>query len=157
MYAAIATSPTATTVTLRTWTNTRSYSAPSPAAASSANRFSFGPKNMPPRAPRAIAITNGTVTHASDHVPHRPAHLAHRAAVAQRVMDERQQVVFFPGRVAQPGQPPLDQLVVAVGLEGLEPFDLIALGLRIDAQRLGHLDVVGDVLVDADHDVLADP
>jgi hypothetical protein len=44
-------------------------------------------------------------------------------------------------------------LLVAVGLEGSQAGDLFALGLGIDAQQVGDLDVVLLVLVDADDDV----
>src|SRR5213595_1197136 len=87
------------------------------------------------RMPSAVLITRLVLP---EHVAHRPADLAHRSPVVQRVVDERQEVVLALGRVAQLLQPPLDQLGVAVGLERLQPLDLVALGLRIHAQRLGH-------------------
>ena len=50
----------------------------------------------------------------------------------------------------------LDERLVAVGLERRQPLDLLALGLGVDAQQVGDLELVLDVLVDAHDDVLAD-
>ena len=58
--------------------------------------------------------------------------------------------------VAQLLEAPLDELLVAVGLERRQALDLLALGLRVDAQQVGDLELVLDVLVDADDDVLLD-
>ena len=43
-----------------------------------------------------------------------------------------------------------------LGLERLQALDLLALGLGVDAQQVRHLELLLDVLVDADDDVLAD-
>ena len=55
---------------------------------------------------------------------------------------------------AQLLEPLVHALLVAVGLELLQPLDLLALGLRVDAQDLDVVELVGDELVHADDDVL---
>src|SRR3954454_17760753 len=92
----------------------------------------------------------------AEDVLHRAADLAHRGAVAQGVLDEGQEVLGALGRVAQLFQASLDLLLVAVGLEPLEPLDLLVFGLGVDAQDVLDDEVLLDELVDADHDVLLD-
>jgi len=59
--------------------------------------------------------------------------------------------------VAHLGEPLGDERLVAVGLERRQTFDLLTLGLGIDAQQIGDLERLLDELVDADDDVLLDP
>ena len=77
----------------------------------------------------------------AEHVAHRAANLAHRAAFLQRLAQDGQQVVGPAGALADLLQPALDQLLVAVGLERVQPLDLLALGLRVDAEDVGHLGI----------------
>src|ERR1700722_16926354 len=93
----------------------------------------------------------------AEHVLHRRAHLADRAAVLQRLADRRQQVLRAASRLAQLLKATLDEREVALGLEPREPIELFALGLRVDAEQIGHLDALFLVLVHADNDVLTDP
>src|SRR5215212_2127296 len=90
----------------------------------------------------------------AEHVAHRAADLAHRGAVLQRLADRRQQVAVAACRLSQLLEPGVDELLVAVRLERLQPLDLLALGLGVDAQQVRHLERLVDVLVDADDDVL---
>src|SRR5512132_1555864 len=102
-----------------------------------------------------IASSDRRLIGAED-VLHGAAHLAHRAAIAQGGLDRRQQAAGAARDLAQLLQPALDEIVVAVGLERLQARHLLALGLGVDAQQVGHLDVLFvDVAVDAHHDVLA--
>src|ERR1700712_2974185 len=89
-------------------------------------------------------------------VLHRAADLAERRAVAQRLLDGRQDVVGAAGRGAQLLEALLDERLVAVLLERLEARDLRVLALGVDAQEVRDLDLVLFVLVDADDDVLAE-
>src|SRR4051794_12844600 len=118
--------------TLRTWAKIRSYSA---------GRT---------RSPASVA---GLVL--AEDVAHRAAGLAERGPVAQGVVQDGQQVVAPLRRVADLLQTLVDELLVALGLERLQALDLRVLGGRVDAQGLGDLRVLLDVVVDADHDVLA--
>src|SRR3954452_22530679 len=76
----------------------------------------------------------------AEDVLHRAADLAHGGAIAQRVLDEGQEVVLALGRVAEGLEALVDLLGVAVGLELRQPVDLGLLGLGVDAQELLDLD-----------------
>src|SRR5271166_1036630 len=91
-----------------------------------------------------------------EHVLHRAADLAQRAAVLERRADRRQQVLAAASALAQLLQALLDDDLVALGLERRQALQLQALGLGIDPQQVGHLDVVLLIGVHADDDVLAD-
>src|SRR3954454_378228 len=91
----------------------------------------------------------------AEDVAHRPTDLAHRARVLQRLADAGHEVVGAAGDLAQLLQAPVGQRLVAIGLERLQPLDLGAFGLGIDTEDVLDFDVLFDVLVDADHDVLA--
>ena len=61
------------------------------------------------------------------------------------------------GGLAQLLEPLVHGVLVAVGLERLQPLDLLALGLGVHAQDLDVVHLVGHVLVHAHHDVLLLP
>src|SRR4051795_6680466 len=85
----------------------------------------------------------------AEDVAHRPTDLAHRARVLQRLADVGHEVVGAAGDLAQLLQAPVGQRLVAIGLERLQPLDLGALGLGIDAEDVLDFDVLFGVLVDA--------
>src|SRR5215204_3225783 len=91
----------------------------------------------------------------AEDVSHCVADLADRAADAERLLDWRQQVGVAAGDVAQLLQPLVDLALIAVLLPLREARELALLGLRIDLEDVDVVDLVGDVLVDADDDVLA--
>src|SRR5205823_1157455 len=84
------------------------------------------------------------------------ADLADRAALGERRAHRHQQVALPAGHLTELVEPLGHCVVVAVLLERLQPLNLLALRLRIHAQRLDRLNVLGHVLVHADHDVLLD-
>src|ERR1700722_350411 len=63
----------------------------------------------------------------AEYVLHRAAHLAKRGTVLQRLADGGQQVIGAPCSLAQLIQALVHELLVAVGLERLQPSDLFAL------------------------------
>src|SRR4051795_9959008 len=89
-------------------------------------------------------------------VLHRAAHLAERAAVLEGLADRREQVPASARGLAQLLQALRDELLVAAGLESRQTLELLALGLRVDAQQVRHLHVVLLERVHADDDVLSD-
>src|SRR5829696_5592488 len=93
----------------------------------------------------------------AEHLAHDAADLADRGLLGQGVADRVEQVPVGLGGLAELAELGLQLLVVAVRLELLQPVDLLLLRLRVDAQDLDVVDLVGDVLVDADDDVLLDP
>src|SRR5437763_563004 len=80
---------------------------------------------------------------------------AARAAVPQPLAQRRQQSPAPAGALDDLLEPPLHQRLVAVGIECLQPLELGAFGLGIDAQDVLHLDRLLDELIYAHHDVLA--
>src|SRR5205823_8774116 len=93
---------------------------------------------------------------APEHVLHRATHLSQGAAVLERLADGGEQVLAASRYGAQLLEASLDELVVTRRLELPQALDLLALGVGIDAEQVGHLDVVLLIGVDADHDVLSD-
>src|ERR1700722_14504714 len=92
-----------------------------------------------------------------EHVAHRAARLTHRAAILERLPQDRQQVVAPPRALADLLEAPLHEWEVAIGLESLQAVHLMTLGGGIDTQGVGHLRGVLDELVDPHDDVLLDP
>src|SRR3954447_1885759 len=85
---------------------------------------------------------------------HDAAHLADRGVRLQGRADRLEQVAAAVGDRAQLFEPGLQLVVVAVLLEGRQPLDLLGLGFRVDAKDVDVVVRLGDVLVDADDDVL---
>src|SRR5687768_7960040 len=69
-------------------------------------------------------------------VAHDAADLADRRALLERGADRFEQVARALRDLSQLLEPRRDLLLVAIGLELLQPVDLLALGLRVDAQDL---------------------
>src|SRR5581483_9004794 len=88
---------------------------------------------------------------------HDAAYLPDRRAVLQGRADRVEEVAVAAGHLAELLEPRLHRVGVAIGLELLQPLDLLPLGLGVDLQDLDVVDLVGDVLVHADDDVLLDP
>ena len=63
----------------------------------------------------------------AEHVAHRAADLAERAAVLERASQDREHVVGSAGAIANLVQAPRHQLGVAIGLERRQPCDLLML------------------------------
>src|SRR5205807_269797 len=86
----------------------------------------------------------------------RAAHLAQRGAGLQSLPQHRQQVAGPRSRLADLFEAAVDERLITVRLERLQPLDLLALRLGIDAQDVGNLDLaVLDELVHPDDDVLS--
>src|SRR5215212_6456221 len=132
------------------WSGCAASSPPGRRARTSPRPRGRGPSPSRPAAPRALRL--GLVL--AEDVPHRAADLPDRARVLERLADRRQEVLVTAGGAAQLLQPLVGELLVAALLERLQPLDLLALGLRVDAQDVLDLGVVLLVLVDADDDVL---
>src|SRR6185312_4502357 len=116
-----------------------------------AARRARGRENRPRRrAARALDVR----LISAEHVAHRAADLAHRRAVLERLADRRQQVLAAARGGAQLLEAAVHEHLIAVRLERLQAVDLLALGLRVDAQQVGHLERFVDEAVDADDDVL---
>ena len=79
------------------------------------------------------------------------------ARVLERGADRLQQVAVALRRSGAAPRAGVHGVLVAVGLERLQALHLLALGLGVHAQDLDLVDLVGHVLVHADHDVLLDP
>src|SRR5438445_1996284 len=88
---------------------------------------------IPARWPRTSPSERRRVL--AEHVAHRPAHLAERAAVLQCRADRQEEVARTARHLAQLLQVLLDERLVAVGLEGAQAFHLQPLGLGVDAQE----------------------
>src|SRR5260370_1100039 len=84
--------------------------------------------------PRLGELENRLVT--PEHVAHRAADLAERAAVAERVVDPGQQVLGAARGRAELFEAAPDELLVAIGLERRQSLHLLALGFGIDAQEV---------------------
>ena len=78
-------------------------------------------------------------------------------AVLQGLADHGHEVLGAARGGAELLQALLDQRAVARGLEGGQALELLALGLGVDAQQVRHLELVLDVLVDADDPAFTDP
>src|SRR5258708_36789725 len=92
----------------------------------------------------------------AEDVLHGPAHLSERCGVLRRLADRGQQVLAAAGRLPQLLETSRHESLVAVGLELLQATNLLALGLRVDAEQIRNLDVLLLEGVDADDDVLLD-
>src|SRR5204863_8741088 len=90
----------------------------------------------------------------AEHVAHRPARLADRGPVAERVPDRVEQVAVAAGDLAKLVEASVHGHLVAGLLESLQALDLAALRLGIDLQDLDVVDLLGHVLVHPNDDVL---
>src|SRR4051794_9680870 len=104
---------------------------------------------------RTVSLDLGLVL--AEDLAQRAADLAHRRPVLEGLADRGQEVVTSLGRLLELAQARAEELWIAVGLEGLQALELVALGRGIDAQDLLDVDRVLDELVDADDDVLLGP
>src|SRR3954449_11320340 len=91
----------------------------------------------------------------AEDLAHRAADLADRGFGGEGGADRVEQVAVAAGYVAQGLELGLDGRLVAGLLEGLEPGQLALLCLGVDAEDVDVVDLVGDVLVDADDGVLS--
>src|SRR3954447_21433720 len=91
----------------------------------------------------------------AEDVAHRVADLADRAAGAQRFLDRGQQIAVAARHVTEGLQALIELALVAPLLPLLQPRELALLRFRVDLEGVDVVDLVADVLVDADDDVLA--
>src|SRR5215216_3102120 len=90
----------------------------------------------------------------AEHLPHRPADLADRRPLPQRVLDRVEQIALAPCDLLELAEPRLDRRAVTSLLEARKPLQLAALRFRVHPEDLDVVDLVGHELVDADDDVL---
>src|SRR4029453_13354971 len=108
-------------------------------------RFGSAPIRLEKRATAVLA----------EDVAHRPAGLPDRGAGAQRLLDRRQEVALTLCPLSKLAQPGAESILVAIRLPLRQSLELPALGLRVDGEDVDVVDLLADVLVDADDDVLA--
>src|SRR5665811_2622828 len=99
---------------------------------------------------RGGPLEEGAALVLAEDVAHRAAGLAERGSACEGGADRGEQVALAAGDVAQGLQLLLDRGLVAVRLELLQAGELALLGLGVDAEDVDVVDLVGDVLVDAD-------
>src|SRR5829696_9641313 len=93
----------------------------------------------------------------AEDVPHRIADVTDGATHPQCLLDRRQEVPVTLGNVPEGLESLVELGLVARFLECGEPLQLACLRLRVDLEDVDVIDLVADVLVDADDDVLARP